>query len=108
NRFYRSRSEEIVASWMTRQDRELAIADNLAYVAAVIDTVIRELPAPSPLVISGFSQGVAMAFRSACASTRAIAGVIAAGGDVPPELTADQLRKIPAVLLTRGEHDQWY
>ena len=37
HRFYQRRADEVVASWMTRQDRELAIADNLAYVAAVID-----------------------------------------------------------------------
>ena len=27
HRFYRGRSDEVVASWMTRQDREAAIAD---------------------------------------------------------------------------------
>src|ERR1700741_5261632 len=39
HRFYRRRSDEIVASWMTRQDRELAIHDNCSYVAKVIDIV---------------------------------------------------------------------
>ena len=29
NRFYRGRSTDVVASWMTREDRELAIADNV-------------------------------------------------------------------------------
>ena len=42
HRFYQRRANEVVASWMTRQDRELAMADNLAYVAAVIDAVDRE------------------------------------------------------------------
>ena len=32
HRFYQRRTNEVIASWMTRQDRELAIADNLAYV----------------------------------------------------------------------------
>ena len=31
HRFYRGRSQDVVASWMTRQDRELMIADNIAY-----------------------------------------------------------------------------
>ena len=44
HRFYQRRANEVVASWMTRQDRELAIADNLAYVSAVIDAVEREYP----------------------------------------------------------------
>ena len=34
HRFYRGRSRTTVASWMTRQDRELLIADNVAYVDA--------------------------------------------------------------------------
>ena len=108
HRFYRSRDQQVIASWMTRQDRELAIADNLAYVAAVIDRVTRDQPPAAPLVIAGFSQGVAMAFRAACASRRPIAAVIAVAGDVPPELTPDQLQKLPAVLLTRGSRDEWY
>src|ERR1051325_2228207 len=37
HRFYLGRRNDVVASWMTRQDRELAIADNLAYVAAILD-----------------------------------------------------------------------
>jgi predicted esterase len=108
NRFYRGRTEDVVASWMTRQDRELAIADNVAYVAAVVDAVTRESRITSPLVFSGFSQGVAMAFRAACASTRPVTGVVAAGGDLPPELGRDQLGRIPAVVLLRGERDEWY
>src|SRR6185436_4736186 len=42
HRFYRNRYTEIVASWMTSQDRELAIADNSAYVSLVIDSVAAE------------------------------------------------------------------
>ena len=108
NRFYRGRTEDVVAGWMTRQDRELAITDNLSYVAAVVEALVREARTSSPLIFNGFSQGVAMAFRAACASARPFAGVIAAGGDVPPELDRDQLARIPAVLLTRGERDDWY
>ncbi len=108
HRFYRGRTEDVVASWMTRQDRELAIADNLAFVASVLEAVIRESRTSSPLVFGGFSQGVAMAFRAACASSRPVAGVIAAGGDVPPELRKDVLGRIPAVVLARGARDELY
>ena len=38
NRFY-TRANVVVAGWMTKEDRELAIADNIAYVAAVLDEV---------------------------------------------------------------------
>src|SRR6266550_3563546 len=59
--FYLGRTQEIVASWMTRQERELAIADNKAYVRSVVST----LPRPRTLVFLGFSQGTAMAYRAA-------------------------------------------
>ena len=108
HRFYRGRSEDVIASWMTRQDRELAIADNLAYVGSVVDAVVRESWTSTPLVFAGFSQGVAMAFRAACRSSRPVAGVIAAGGDVPPELGREALGRIPAVVLARGARDEWY
>jgi len=43
HRFYRNKGTEIVASWMTRQDRELAIEDNIVYALRVIETIQREL-----------------------------------------------------------------
>ena len=108
NRFYRSRTDAVVANWMTRQDRDLAIADNLAYVAAVLDQVDAEHPGATRIVVTGFSQGVAMAFRAAAASARRIDGIIAAGGDVPPELDSDALARVPRALVCRGTADEWY
>jgi predicted esterase len=98
NRFY-TRAEQTVGSWMTSQDRELAIADNLAYVQGVLGTFSQ----PRTLVFAGFSQGVAMAFRAAAAIVSTTA-VIAIGGDVPPDV--DPL--LPPVLLARGVRDEWY
>jgi predicted esterase len=108
HRFYERRTNRVVASWMTRQDRELAIADNIAYVATCIDAVAAEWPTISKAVFAGFSQGVAMAFRAAVNATCGVAGIIAASGDIPPELTADQLKRVPAALVTRGTSDDWY
>jgi predicted esterase len=107
HRFYRGRSQEVVASWMTREDRETAIADNLTYVDAAI-AASRITQSGGPIVYAGFSQGVAMAFRAAVLGSRACAGVIAVCGDVPPELLADQKQRFPAVLLLRGSRDEWY
>src|SRR5439155_9648192 len=58
--FYAGRSQQIGASWMTRLDRELAIADNVAYVRSVVAT----FHPPEKVVFAGFSQGVAMAYRA--------------------------------------------
>ena len=108
HRFYRRRSGDVVAGWMTRQDRELAIVDNRAFVAAVVDEVAQQWPLAPPLVFAGFSQGVAMAFRAACSSPRPVSGVIALGGDVPPELESASLARTRTALLGRGHRDEWY
>jgi predicted esterase len=110
HRFY-TKAGEVVASWMTREDRELAIDDNIRYVQAVVDRVRSDNRAahpasPLPLVFLGFSQGVAMAFRAAAALT-GCSGIIALGGDIPPEIRASSLR-LPPVLVGRGKHDAWY
>jgi predicted esterase len=107
--FY-AKGDRIVASWMTRQDRELAIADNVRYVSAVVEAVQREFQVKdSGIVFAGFSQGVAMAYRAA-AHIRA-AGVIALAGDVPPDVVALQQARssvLPHVLIGRGTTDSWY
>ena len=108
NRFYQRRNNEVVAGWMTRQDRELAIADNIAYVASVMDAATRELPATSTLIFTGFSQGVAMTYRAAAVSRRPVSGVIAVGGDVPPELEPAALARLSRALVCRGATDDWY
>ena len=108
HRFYRGRTRDVVASWMTSQDRDLMIADNLLYVAAVIEELKGERTAGAPIVFAGFSQGVAMAFRSAALGPHQPAGIIALGGDVPPELEPHSLARIRQALIGRGEHDEWY
>jgi len=99
--FYLNRTGAVVASWMTSLDRELAIEDNRAYVRAVVD----QFPPPRQLVFIGFSQGVAMAYRAAAGSSAT--GVVALGGDVPPELFA-RTPSLPPVLIGRGKREDWY
>ncbi len=99
--FYVNRTGTIAASWMTSLDRELAIEDNRAYVRSVV----AQFPSPKQLVFIGFSQGVAMAYRAAVGS--AATGLIALGGDVPPELFISPPR-LPPVLIGRGTREDWY
>lgn len=108
HRFYTSKMEEVVASWMTRQDRQLAIADNVTYVDRVMAAIAGELGAASRLVYAGFSQGVAMAFRAAVLGTARANGIIALGGDVPPDVRDLPASRFPRVLLGRGADDPWY
>jgi predicted esterase len=106
HRFYRGRSGAVVSNWMVREDRETMIADNIAYVDEALAAL--DVPAATPIVFAGFSQGVAMAFRAAVRGRRQAAGVIGVGGDVPPELLADAGTAFPPVLLMRGSREDWY
>ena len=106
--FYNSKTQEVVASWMTRLDREQAIADNIRYVADVVSAVKREIEVAPVLVYAGFSQGVAMAYRAAAGSGHLCQGLIVLGGDFPPELKEKDLSPFPPVLVGRGRYDDWY
>ncbi len=103
--FY-TRSGEVVAGWMTRQDREHAIADNVAYVDGVLDALEREHGTPEAIVFAGFSQGVAMAYRAAVLGRRRGRAILAVAGDLPPELRAP--REWPPVRIAVGTGEQWY
>ena len=106
HRFYTRGDERVVASWMTRQDRETAIVDNVAYIDRVLDQVQQS---PSVLVFLGFAQGVAMAYRAALLGAHAPAGVIALAGDVPPDVKAGGgTRDWPRVLAGAGDVDRYY
>lgn len=107
HRFYRGRSQLTVASWMTRQDREVLIADNVRYVDAAIARAAGGR-AIARLICCGFSQGAGMAFRAGLLGARTADAVIGLGGDVPPELLDDARLAWPRVLLARGARDEWY
>lgn len=105
--FYIRGDSRVVASWMTRQDRDLAIADNVAYVRAAVATVLSE-HAGLQTVYVGFSQGAAMAYRAALHSPVPAAAIIALAGDIPPELKSDASLHWPPVLIGVGEREEWY
>ena len=108
HRFYERKTGTVVGSWMTSEDRDQMILDNLAYVDAVVAAVSRTNHPTSTVVYSGFSQGVAMAYRAAILGRTPAAGIIALAGDVPPELQTDESADWPRVLIGRGTDDQWY
>jgi predicted esterase len=105
---YYTRRGDVVAAWMTREDRELAIADNIAYVRAVLDAVKATMAgAAIPVVCCGFSQGTAMAYRTAAFSGHRVDGLIILAGDLPPDVLP-AAAVLPPVLLGRGVAEEWY
>ena len=105
--FYR-KDGSVVAGWMTSLDRELALADNVAYAARAIGELLARLPAARRIAVVGFSQGVAMTYRAAARCGHAVDAVVALAGDVPPELRAAPWGSRPDVLIGRGSREQWY
>src|SRR6187549_3946091 len=66
HRFYTRNDQRVVASWMTREDREHAIADNIEYLNRAVAAVTEQTRAadgPERIVYLGFSQGASMAAR---------------------------------------------
>jgi len=104
--FY-NRDRDVVASWMTKEDRELAIAANVAYVDDAIVALQRTRRA-DVIVCVGFSQGASMAWRAAVLGRRRADGVVALGGDIPPELKDAPAGNFPPALIGRGSRDEWY
>ena len=106
HRFYTRGDRQVVASWMTRQDRETAVVDNVAYVHRVLQLLVGP---DDPVLFAGFSQGASMAYRAAMLGRHPAAGIIALAGDVPPELKEGaRVRDWPPVLIGVGSEETWY
>lgn len=109
HRFYARGDQKIVASWMTRQNREEAIADNLVYIDRLLEEAGSQFNESTPgFFLVGFSQGVAMAYRAGLLGRHRVAGIIAVGGDVPPDVKNIPAARWPPVLIAAGATDHWY
>ena len=81
---------------------ELAIADNIAYVKAVLGEVTGGAGGrPRRLVLCGFSQGTAMAYRTAAFSGYRVDGLIILAGDLPPRRRPGCRDPAPSPARTR-------
>jgi len=106
HRFYDRAAQQVIAHWMTNQDRELAIADNVAYVDAVVAAVAAAHPFER-LVFVGFSQGASMASRAAAHAGDRCHGLVLLGGDIAPEVLAAGAR-LPRTIVGRGTTDAYH
>lgn len=93
-------------SWLTAFDRRRAVSDFVNALDTVLARVRADFGVSAPPFILGFSQGVSMAYRFAILSETQVAGVIACGGDLPPDVSDAMpgARRFP-VLLVHGRED---
>jgi phospholipase/carboxylesterase len=107
NQFYWQESGKVGFCWMTRYMRLNTIDLLMQYMARLIETLRVKWPFDEDRVfILGFSQGSALAFRLGASGIVKPRGVIACGGDLPPDVAErlDSIAKFP-VLIVHGVND---
>jgi len=93
--------------WLTRFEKDRAIADVNDFLARLLDTVAQTHQYdPARVYILGFSQGCSMAWRFAVGGRHPVAGVIGCGADLPPDVAALLPQRAPGrILLVHGSQD---
>jgi predicted esterase len=111
SRFYRSGTSGYVgASWMTTADRLAEIADQAAYLDALLDHLLRACPPDVRVTVLGFSQGTATVSRwlAGKAGQWRPQHLVLWAGDFPADIEASAARQLlhglPVVLVS-GELD---
>jgi predicted esterase len=109
HQFYTQMEDHRVGfSWLTRYQRDQSVSDFVAYMEQFYKMLQEKFEVDSQRVfILGFSQGVSMAYRTWAHSSLPLQGLIACGGDLPPDIQEqlDSLRPIQ-VLLVHGRRDE--
>jgi len=109
HRFYiKGNSGDVGASWMTKEEREFDIQDNISY----LDTLCRELNIEhKQIAVLGFSQGAATAMRWVCCGNIAVKQLVMWAGAIPPDMDINRdlnrLKKTD-IDFVFGDQDEYY
>ena len=99
-------NNRVGSSWMTRENRDMDIENNLAYLNELYVKEVRN--AAIPVTILGFSQGAATASRWALDGKIGFNRLILWAGILPPDMDFDTGKEIlhgKEVILAYGKHD---
>jgi predicted esterase len=103
-----AKQRRVGATWMTREDRDTDITDNVAYLDRLAQHIVGNR-SDVRLRALGFSQGAATVFRWAALGSTRIDELILWGGEVPPDvdMTAAALRlRDVRVAIVHGRSDR--
>jgi predicted esterase len=110
SRFYLDDAHTRVgATWMTREDREQEIVDQLAHLDALAAYVSGACAPGVPISALGFSQGVSTLARWSVLGSTNLHRVAFWGGSLPPELSAPDMHarwSRSRIDLVHGEQDR--
>jgi predicted esterase len=102
---------KVGASWITRDGRELEIADYVAYLDRLHEAIVRECPGRVELRLLGFSQGVATAVRWAIlGAAEPPRQMLLWAGNLPAEIWTDAARTRLSgadLVLAAGDADPY-
>jgi predicted esterase len=79
-------SGDVVASWMTKEDRLEEIADYCAFLDTLYAKYLVQLPKETKIILFGFSQGVATIMRWAIHSLPKCDGFVCWAGMIPEDI----------------------
>ena len=116
SRFYVDRTSmttdpppKVGASWMTREDRDVEIADQVVYLESLVGELRASLPGDVRLRLLGFSQGVATVSRWVARGTIRPDELILWAGSFPPDIDLPAFSQRVAgtrVTMVFGSRDQ--
>lgn len=108
HRFYaRGGADKVVASWMTKEDRDDDIRDYVSFLDSVYETVMREVPADAKISVLGFSQGAATASRWLSMGKSRADELILFCGFFPPDLPASGIPAEIALTVVTASEDKF-
>ncbi|MDF9799805.1 putative esterase [Catalinimonas alkaloidigena] len=93
--YLQSTSGRVGASWMTKENRHMAITNYLSYLNQVYHTVLHERKShPSSVTLLGFSQGVSTLIRWIVSSQISFDKLIMCAGSFPEDIDSAASKKI--------------
>jgi len=108
HRFYlKGSSGRVGASWMTKEAREMDIADNVHWLNALIDE-LKELYNPDSITLLGFSQGAATAARWYQQNPKCFDQLILWAAVFPPDIERGTFTSNQSMHFVLGNQDEYY
>ena len=92
HRFYlKSTRGKVGASWMTKEEREDDIRNNIQYLNQTLGQLVEKTTPDIHIIVVGFSQGAPTAFRWAAQLDQNISMLISWGSDIPADVLSDPI-----------------
>ncbi|MEO5643512.1 MAG: hypothetical protein ABIQ40_05635 [Bacteroidia bacterium] len=108
HRFYaREASGNVVASWMTTEEREDDIHDYLNYLDAVYREVMPDFPKKVKVMVLGFSQGAATASRWITHGRSRIDELVLWCGFFPPDVSLTEIPEHVKLKVITASDDRY-